>query len=62
MHFKNYSVSGFCRSLPVDADNIVYIISFNVENKVGQYLNVIGVKVIFCDANDNDLCSELISV
>jgi len=59
---KYHSVPGFYKNLPDDADNIGYKVTFNVGNKAGQYLDVIGIKVIFCDANDNELCSELTSV
>ena len=55
-------IPDFYKELPEDAVNTRYEVTFKVENKAGKHLDVIGVKVIFCDANNNELCFELTSV
>jgi hypothetical protein len=59
---KYHSLPGLYKGLPSEAENIGYVVTFKVGNKAGKHLDVIGVKVIFCDANNNELCSELTSV
>ena len=57
-----HCLPGLYNGLPSEAENIGYIVTFKVENKAGKHLDVIGVKVIFCDANNNELCFKLTSV
>jgi len=59
---KYHSLPGLYKSLPSEAENVGYIVTFKVGNKAGKHLDVIGVKVIFCDANNNELCFKLASV
>lgn len=55
-------IPSFYKDLPDDATNVRYEVTFKVGNKAGKHLDVIGVKVIFCDANNNELCFKLTSV
>ena len=55
-------IPSFYKDLPDDAANVRYEVTFKVGNKAGKHLDVIGVKVIFCDANNNELCFKLTSV
>ena len=57
-----HSVPGFCKNLSSDADIVGYSVTFKVRNQAGEHLDVIGVKVIFCDKNSNELYSTLTSV
>ena len=59
---KYHSLPGLYKGLPSEAENIGYIVTFKVENKADKHLDVIGVKVIFYDANNNELCFKLTSV
>ena len=56
------TIPGFFKNLPDDAANPRYEVTFKVGNTAGEYLDVIAVKVIFCDQNDNELYSELTSL
>jgi len=56
------TIPGFYKNLPEDAANPRYEVTFKVSNNAGKHLDVIAVKVIFCDQNDNELYSELTSL
>jgi hypothetical protein len=55
-------IPSFYKSLPDDAANVRYEVTFKVENKAGKHLDIIGLKAIFCDANNNELCFKIASV
>ena len=57
-----FTLPGFYSQLSEDAVNVRYEVTFKIVNRAGGILDVIGVKVLFCDENNNELCSKITSV